>query len=210
MYELPLPRDVVRYIVSEYIPYTECVPLSAHIAHLHISLSLAVHGTHVHLISSYIPYLELLQLQEHTESLYADPTRVRVRYQGVREGPHSERILDIEEELIDDIPYVERVYHVDTMISETYYDVDGNISGTARNWYDDGTIEYVGTYQHGVQHGTCTNYYRNGTKSVEQNFVRGALHGTSTEWDNTGVLISVAQYDNAKLVSTMSCSNNVK
>jgi antitoxin component YwqK of YwqJK toxin-antitoxin module len=60
--------------------------------------------------------------------------------------------------------------------------------GTYTGWYDNGQVEYQGTFVQGKVDGVATRYHRNGQKAVEEYFANGVREGPRYSWDENGVL----------------------
>lgn len=60
--------------------------------------------------------------------------------------------------------------------------------GTYTGWYDNGQVEYQGTFVQGKVDGVATRYHRNGQKAVEEHFAHGLREGPRYSWDESGIL----------------------
>jgi antitoxin component YwqK of YwqJK toxin-antitoxin module len=67
---------------------------------------------------------------------------------------------------------------------------DGTVvdHGSYESWYDNGQIEYQGTFVQGKADGIARRFHRNGQKSVEESLAKGMRQGPRFSWDEGGVL----------------------
>lgn len=75
----------------------------------------------------------------------------------------------------------------------------GKLNGTARWYYEDGTIQLEVHYVDDVIHGPSTRYHDNGRKETEENYEHGLRQGMAVEYSYAGVRAEKMFYVNDTL-----------
>jgi antitoxin component YwqK of YwqJK toxin-antitoxin module len=68
--------------------------------------------------------------------------------------------------------------------------------GSAKYWYEDGTIQMECIYHNNLLDGVLTRFYTSGMPCEVQPYANGKLHGTVKTWDITGKIIAISNYTN--------------
>jgi hypothetical protein len=76
---------------------------------------------------------------------------------------------------------------------------DGKLHGVYKWWYGDGTPKYEENYKDGKEHGVCKEWYDDGTPKSEHNYKDGKEHGVCKEWYDDGTPKSEHNYKDGKL-----------
>lgn len=160
--QLPLPVDIISYLVSEYIPYDELHSVDIH--HLRVCPHRVVINKHTK--------------EEYDEYGNEDPDDlviVIVHY------------IDVQ---IDNTVRISRREFVnENYISEVLcYDVHGELHGTQWRWY---TVDRPCTmrhYLHGTRHGVQRTWYHNGELETEEYYLHGRKYDVQREWHDNGML----------------------
>ena len=78
------------------------------------------------------------------------------------------------------------------------YNIDGELHGVSKMWYEDGTPKGECHYKEGKRHGVCKSWYEDGTPKYESNFKDGKIHGVSKWWYEDGTLKYEDNYKDGK------------
>lgn len=200
MLQLPLPRDVIRYIISDYLPWDELVALCESVSHLQLN---AVRTR----IFTYTrdEHLDKNKQWPNDRPPLNIPVRTVCTY------------VDNKKSLINVTKYWGEV-----KTSECNYDVHVLKHGTQREWNYTGTISEIKNYRHGGMHGTQCEYYysgrllsvwfynamsiaelewhENGHPSYIKHFLNDQVHGLECAWRDDATLCEVRNWMHGKIV----------
>lgn len=70
------------------------------------------------------------------------------------------------------------------------------------SYFENGAIDYEGTFKNGVEHGIWTYYYENGNKKYIETYKNGVEEGKHYEYSTQGQLEKIETYSNGKLIDT--------
>lgn len=131
-----------------------------------------------------------------TQSSPAQPTEI-LRVQ--RSLSNSKTIVYVRHVRFDE---KDRLYHVQDFYENGQIQMDAtysalnkqvkedyqcNYSGNTKEgeyseWYENGNLQYMGCFKHGLEEGMCTEFSSNGQKEMEAVWKKGKLHGTARLW----------------------------
>ncbi|MBN2891545.1 MAG: hypothetical protein JXL97_06750 [Bacteroidales bacterium] len=87
-----------------------------------------------------------------------------------------------------------------SILSEGYYNENGEKHGTWINYFENGKKSLEETYVNGVKEGQVTEWYKDGTKMYTVDYAQNLPDGKWIIWDETGKKISTTTYKNGQLV----------
>lgn len=70
-------------------------------------------------------------------------------------------------------------------------------------YYENGKLEYIGTFKDGVEDGEWIYYYENGTKKFVEHWEEGREHGIHYDYSPDGQVRRELHYDKGQLVKTV-------
>jgi antitoxin component YwqK of YwqJK toxin-antitoxin module len=79
------------------------------------------------------------------------------------------------------------------------YNIEGELHGVSKEWYEDGTLYTKKNYKDGKKHGVYKVWYEDGTLRYEGNYKDGKLHGVYKQWHEDGTLRYEWNYKDDKL-----------
>jgi len=74
------------------------------------------------------------------------------------------------------------------------FDEEGKEHGPWKVYFDNGFLEFEGTYHHGLRDGLCIDYFHWGTPLQKANYKKGVMHGFSTAYTGNGSVSSIYSY----------------
>ncbi|MEO3789050.1 hypothetical protein ABGB14_02495 [Nonomuraea sp. B10E15] len=94
-------------------------------------------------------------------------------------------------------------------MNDLEYDLDQRVrhqgtlySGTACEFYADGTVMTEQTFEQGIPHGISRAFYPDGSIESEWRLDHGRRHGSHLRWHQNGQLAEDQNYDHGKLISS--------
>jgi len=75
-------------------------------------------------------------------------------------------------------------------------------------YYPNGQLEYVGTFEKGVEQGEWMYYYENGTKKFKEIWDKGVENGIHLDYSPDGQVYRELHYDHGRLVKEINNSTH--
>jgi antitoxin component YwqK of YwqJK toxin-antitoxin module len=89
-----------------------------------------------------------------------------------------------------------KLYDQDGNLVSEYF-VKNNVSnGISKDFYKNGSVEYLATYKNGQLDGLTKNFYENGNLKSETNYSNGKVHGIYKVYNEDGDLIEDDTFSN--------------
>ncbi len=74
--------------------------------------------------------------------------------------------------------------------------VDGQPHGTWKHWDENGVLNSIENFDHGIRHGHYKYFWEDGTARADYYFKYGKLHGLWTSWNKDGSVAHSQHYVN--------------
>jgi antitoxin component YwqK of YwqJK toxin-antitoxin module len=172
--EQALPSDIMKNIISDYIPYEELKELENNIQNLKINKGRVIKKKKKFKNGNYIITTKIDGKKRKEEGYLKNNMKA------------SERNYNINEQLDG--------YQFDLYINGKYQHVnnykDGKLNGTQFAWYENGNKQYELNYKDNNKDGLQLSFWENGNKEYEHNYSQGKQRGIQREYDEDGKLIN--------------------
>jgi antitoxin component YwqK of YwqJK toxin-antitoxin module len=147
------------------------------------------------------------------EAFFRIVVRSGLIYKLGEDSPYSGQIIDTLESKVIKYNVVNGLKHGEFSIST----LGGNFSvrgfveknknvGSWEYFYDDGSLESIGSFENDKPHGNWIWYYKNGKVKSKGNYLSGKAEGRWIKYDERGNLNLMIYYSNGEIVSEVKFS----
>lgn len=212
MYQLPLPIDILRYVISEYLSYDELQQLRRCVAHLRCNPHRTTTRTTVQEYtyrSSTLHKFTLVDGLVRREDEYTNGAihlrkkfNTAGRLHGASRYYHPNGYRAELQHYCDGVQVgIERVWYPNGVLREECNWANDLYHGPRRNWYSNGVLQGKYGYCNGELHGIVQIRYSDGVLHIQYNYIHGRMHGTQRIWHPNGAIAHEWHYDMNRVTS---------